>query len=364
MADLRARLGQLDGRAALKFTIEFFRKMAVACLRDVPGLMRQRQVDGLIIDQTLVEGPSIADELSLPYVSVCNAMLINPDPSIPPFFTTWPYSQSWWARLRNRVLQQVTRRLVRPILNTVNEHRRRLGLAPYCRFDDAFSPYAQISQQPREFEFPRTLPPQFHFTGPWHDARVRPAASFPFERLDGRPLIYASLGTLQNRQQHLFSQIAAACANLPAQLVLSLGGGAKVESLGKVEGSPILVEFAPQLELLQRAALCITHAGLNTALECLSQGVPMVAIPLANDQPGVAARINWTGTGLFIPPEKLTPIRLRAAIEEVLSTPRYRENAQRLRSAIQARDGLAMAADVIEQVVTTKKPVIASGRPR
>ncbi|MGA7216366.1 MAG: hypothetical protein WBX20_19355, partial [Terrimicrobiaceae bacterium] len=37
-------------------------------------------------------------------------------------------------------------------------------------------------------------------------------------------------------------------------------------------GSPIVVPFAPQLELLRRAALTITHAGLNTALESLNQG--------------------------------------------------------------------------------------------
>ena len=90
----------------------------------------------------------------------------------------------------------------------------------------------------------------------------------------------------------------------------------------------------------------------------------MVAIPLANDQPGVAARIAWTGAGLFIPPAKLNPVRLRAAIEEVLSRPRYRENSQRLRAAIQSRDGLAMAADLIEQVVQMKKPVVASEQPR
>ncbi|MFZ0710133.1 MAG: glycosyltransferase, partial [Terrimicrobiaceae bacterium] len=60
-------------------------------------------------------------------------------------------------------------------------------------------------------------------------------------------------------------------------------------------GSPIVVPFAPQLELLRRAALTITHAGLNTALESLNQGVPMVAIPIPNDQPEVASRLEWLG---------------------------------------------------------------------
>jgi len=45
------------------------------------------------------------------------------------------------------------------------------------------------------------------------------------------------------------------------------------------------------LELLKQTSVCITHAGLNTVLEALTQDVPQVAIPVTNDQPGVAARI-------------------------------------------------------------------------
>ncbi|WLT39734.1 hypothetical protein NON20_10065 [Synechocystis sp. B12] len=66
-------------------------------------------------------------------------------------------------------------------------------------------------------------------------------------------------------------------------------------------GNPLVVNYAPQLELLQRTALTITHAGLNTTLECLNNAVPMVAIPIANDQPGVAARIAWAGVGNLFP---------------------------------------------------------------
>ena len=72
---------------------------------------------------------------------------------------------------------------------------------------------------------------------------------------------------------------------------------------------PITVPFAPQLELLKRAAVCITHAGLNTALESLTNGVPMVAIPITNDQPGVAARVRWTRSGEVVPLKKLNVVR-------------------------------------------------------
>jgi UDP:flavonoid glycosyltransferase YjiC (YdhE family) len=86
--------------------------------------------------------------------------------------------------------------------------------------------------------------------------------------------------------------------------------------------------------LLKRSALCITHAGLNTTLEALTQGVPLVAIPVTNDQPGVAARIAYTKTGAFVPLKELTVSRLTLLIDEVLQNPEYRDNANRLRQVI------------------------------
>jgi zeaxanthin glucosyltransferase len=108
------------------------------------------------------------------------------------------------------------------------------------------------------------------------------------------------------------------------------------------------VRYAPQLELLRKAALTVFHGGLNTAPESLSCGVPMIAIPVTMDQPGVAARIMWTDTGKTIPVTQLTIERLRFAIEEVLTNPGYRANAQRFQRLIAANHGVARAAELIE----------------
>jgi UDP-glucoronosyl and UDP-glucosyl transferase len=73
---------------------------------------------------------------------------------------------------------------------------------------------------------------------------------------------------------------------LPGRYVL------RPEQIGPVPSNAIVVNNAPQLELLKKASMCITHAGFNTLLEALTQGVPQIAIPVTNDQPGVAARIT------------------------------------------------------------------------
>jgi MGT family glycosyltransferase len=182
---------------------------------------------------------------------------------------------------------------------------------------------------------------------------------FPYERLDGRPLIYASMGTLQNRLLHVFEAIAGACAGLDAQLVISLGGSAAPESLPPLPGSPIVVGYAPQLDLIEKASLVITHAGLNTTMETLGQGVPMVAIPVANDQPGVAARIAHAGAGLVVPLKGLNADRLRRAVQRVLSEPGFAEHARRLQDAIRRAGGADRASELIERAIASGQPVNA-----
>ena len=137
------------------------------------------------------------------------------------------------------------------------------------------------------------------------------------------------------------------------QLVISLGGGQVPALLGDLPGDPIVVGYAPQLELIRRASLTISHGGLNTTLESLAQGVPVVVLPVTYDQPGVGARVEWTGVGRSIPVGRLTVDRLRDAVRVVLGDPAYRERAGRIQSSIEAADGLNRAADLIEGAFAT-----------
>jgi MGT family glycosyltransferase len=147
--------------------------------------------------------------------------------------------------------------------------------------------------------------------------------------------------------------MAEACAGLDLQLVISLGGGQDPALLGDLPGDPIVVGYAPQLDLIRRSALTISHGGLNTALESLAEGVPMVVLPVTYDQPGVGARVEWSGVGRSIPVGRLTVSRLRDAVRTVLDDPAYRQRAGGLQSSIEAADGLNRAADVIEAAFGT-----------
>jgi UDP:flavonoid glycosyltransferase YjiC (YdhE family) len=102
------------------------------------------------------------------------------------------------------------------------------------------------------------------------------------------------------------------------------------------------------LELLKHASVCITHAGLNTVLESLAQGVPQVAIPVTVDQPGVGARIAEKKTGRYVPLKELSESRLSLLLDQVLNDFTYRHRARYFQKVIAETDGLSKAADLLE----------------
>jgi len=354
-----AQLGELSGLAALRYTISLLKQGAALILRDAPQAIKEANVEALLVDQSSPEAGTVADFLEIPFITVCSAVVLNREETVPPFNTPWSYNSAWWARLRNRMAYSLLSRITKPIRELINDYRKEWKLPLHSHPNQLYSQLAQLSQQPAEFEFPRTTLPQcFHFTGPYHNSTGRKSVPFPYEKLTGQPLIYASMGTLQNRQQEIFHRIAEACVGLDAQLIISLGGSGSPESLPELPGSPLVVSYAPQLELLEKATLTITHAGMNTTLESLTNGVPMVAIPIANDQPGIAARIAWTGAGECVPLSRLSVPKLRGAIQRVLTEDSYKNNASRLQDAIARAGGVSRAADIVEQAISTGKPVL------
>ncbi len=348
---LDRQLGEMTGLKAIRFTMDRVRNTARMVLRDGLEAVRAANLDALLIDEADMAN-SIAEYLGLPFVSLALIPPMVQDNRYPPFYFGWSGSQRWWSRLRNEIAIRVLIRLAAPIFAAVNERRVAWGLKVGRRPGDGLSNLAQIAQLPRALEFDiEPPPPHLYYTGPFVDATQRPTVEFAWDRLDGRPLVYASLGTLQNRSLDIFRKIAEACAGLNVQLVISLGGGLEPDRLGNLSGDPLVVKFAPQLELVKRASIVITHAGLNTVLESLAEGVPLVCIPLGNDQPGVASRVATHGAGVVIPPRKANAERLRAAVRAVIEGESYRNAARQLQSAMAQIDGPERAADIVEDVL-------------
>jgi zeaxanthin glucosyltransferase len=349
------QMSMMEGFQSLRFAVQCSTHIAELLCADLPAALEKAEIDLLLADQNEPAAATVAERQKLPFVSVCPSLPLNREPEIPPPFMAWPYRATAVARARNRIGYALSDLLIAPINRAINRYRRRWGLRPIAQPDDTFSPLAQLCQLIPELDFPRReLPACFHYLGPFYDERSAGAAPFPFEQLNGKPLIYASLGTLQDRNSRHFQTIARACEGLPAQLVMATGGdsGAMPDRL---PGNPLVVRYAPQLEILSKASLAITHAGLNTVMQSLLFGVPMVALPITHDQPAIAARVGRSGSGEVIPIKQLTSASLRAGIEQVIHNSSYRDRARSLSESIRVAGGVERAASIVEQFAPISK---------
>jgi MGT family glycosyltransferase len=170
-------------------------------------------------------------------------------------------------------------------------------------------------------------------------------------------LIYASLGTLQNSRLAMFRCFAQACEGLDAQLVITHGGGLRQSEVDSLPPEPIVVDYAPQLEILSRARLTLSHAGLNTVLDSLSCGVPVVAVPLTYEQPAIAERLRYIGAGEVISARRLDPNRLRLLLCRMLQDQNYLTQAGRLAQTVRDAGGVRRAADIILAAVPQVPPL-------
>lgn len=345
-------LKRQQGLRSVVFVIREANAILRSILESAPAIFQRESVDFVLADQNEPASASVAEHLGIPFASICTSLPLNREPAIPPSFVGWSYGTDRKSKIRNKLGYGVSDLLTRRLQATLNEFRKTWGLKALHSPDDSFSKWAQIAQMPAEFDYPRRgLPPHFHYTGPWIDDVFENSAAngFPFERLDGRPVLYVSFGTLQSSNNHQFAVVADACTGFPVQVVISAGtatGGAELPAL---PGNHLVVPFAPQIKLLKRAALTITHAGMNTTMHALKFGCPLIAIPLAHDQPAIAARVARAGVGLVIPRSKLTVANLRAAIEKILSGDgKWPLEARRMQEAIEAAGGVQRAADIIE----------------
>ncbi len=354
----RREVSKMQGEDALQFSVRVLLGRTEAILKSLPAVVQANGVDALVIDTIQFYAELGAMQLGMPYIHVSNALHLDFSGYTPLSLYDWPHQTTPSALARNR--EGVAK--FAKILENANA-----GIRAYAESagqeidwgspDSTLSPLASITQTPTALDFESAhWPPQFHHTGPFHDGKGREKVDFPWERLTGEPLIYASMGTRMNGRPEVFRTIVAAVAKHKGlQLVLSLGDQVNPDQIEPAPSNAIIVKRAPQLELLKQTSVCITHAGLNTVLESLAQGVPQVAIPVSYDQPGVAARIADKKTGVVTSLDKLTADHVSTLLNEVLNDSTYRDNARKLQKAIAKANGLSVAADLVEESLGVTK---------
>lgn len=321
-------------------------------LKETPPALMRAGVDALIVNEIALTGPTIAQMLRLPYFLISAAAPHRFGWNGYPWFAGYKYSRSWFSIVEAALLEVSALRIRGPVRRALDDYRRQAGLGALRHARRLFPELAHIAQLPQCLDLPHgQLPNSFHHTGPFANGTERPNVDFPWDRLDGRPILYASMGTTRNVQAFVFRLIAEASQDLDMQLVISLGGRIDPELLADLPGNPLVTRYAPQLELLKLTTIVITHGGSNTVFEALLEGKPMIAIPLAHDQPAIARRLARLHLALVLPVMRLSAEKIRIAVAKIMSDPSFHDEAAKMQVKLQSLHGLERAAGIIEEAL-------------
>ncbi len=169
-------------------------------------------------------------------------------------------------------------------------------------------------------------------------------------------IVYCSLGTLAlvhfNKRGGFYKKLVNVFKKRPEHLIISLGDF-DTTKLGVLPKNIHAFQSVPQNFLLGRATMMITHAGLNSVLECIYHQVPMLALPLNSkwDQNGNAARIVYHGLGLRGNIRKMTETKLDALVTDLINNPDFKENLGRMKKTFENDEDKVDVVELIEKVV-------------
>ncbi|XP_042887611.1 UDP-glycosyltransferase UGT5-like [Penaeus japonicus] len=108
---------------------------------------------------------------------------------------------------------------------------------------------------------------------------------------------------------------------------------------GKIEGisdNVLIHNWLPQQDILghPNVKVFISHGGLLSTQESLYHATPVVALPIFADQPKNAMNIQKRGLGVVLVWEELSVDIIVNAIQEVMNNPKYKRNAEEVRSVV------------------------------
>lgn len=166
------------------------------------------------------------------------------------------------------------------------------------------------------------------------------------DRPDDSALVYLSLGSLGGADVTLMQRLIDILGTTRHRFIVSMGPQAdKITLAGNMVGAQML----PQTRIIPLVDAVISHGGNNTTTEALHFGKPLIVLPLFWDQYENAQRIHELSLGVRLDTYHFADAELTGALDRILADGTLRDRVSAIGAAVRARDGLRVAADVIER---------------
>ncbi len=216
---------------------------------------------------------------------------------------------------------------------------------------------------PKIFDFPAGNEVGRYYVGPSIDLE-RDEPFLDWIKVDAtKKIIYCALGSLdyltKNDRIKFFNTILdAAQFRMDLYWIISIGTSLNFIDLNKPTENVLLVNMAPQLNVLRRASVMISHGGTNTIKECIYFGVPMIVFPLGFDHPGNAARVGYHGLGIVGNIKKLTNKSLLKMIYDIENNSYYLSQIRILKQRFLSEESNNTAVNIINTILGVGEKVL------
>lgn len=299
--------------------------------------LKNDPVDYVIYDSLCPWGSYVAQILGIP--AVCSHAIFALRSEL--FAEVRSPFRSWIARA------SLLRRL--PMLLRIRRARRRLERTHGVNARNVlFNQGAQLNLvcTSREFHpWADLYDESYQFVGPTFSPPCEPE-ELVREPGDAR-LIYISMGTIFNKAERFYRLCFEALGDMPEKVVMSVGLQTDIRALGPLPSNFVVRQEVPQLCVLSKACLFLTHGGVNSVSEALFYGVPMLVFPKMIEQELNASQVRNLGAGLVLDERTVSAGELRTKVNLVLNSPQFAERAKQLGRSLRAAGGYSKAADII-----------------
>jgi MGT family glycosyltransferase len=204
---------------------------------------------------------------------------------------------------------------------------------------------------PKEFQSrSETFDERFLFVGPSLPHSTPMLWPLPISSRSHPLRVYVSLGTLRNDEPAFYRSCFDAFCGSECQVVMSVGNRIDIPSLGPIPSNFVVAESVPQLALLPSVNVFISHGGLNSVMESLHFGIPLVVIPTIKEQYLTATRISDLGLGIVLDHATVTSASLREAAKRAANDTTIRGRIADIQSSNRIAGGFLKAADAVQRV--------------
>jgi len=342
------RLGGQTGPSRLRHGLAGLLARAPSERRSLDRALADVQPDAILVDTNAFGAAVGAERSGLPWATTLPSLLPLPGVGIPPYGLGLSPLRGPLGCARDRVLWQLVDRLfTRALLPGLNSLRRDAALRPLrSALDHLRGPNRLLVLTGEPLEYPRCdLPAHVRMVGAqlWDP----PAETPEWVVEDGDPWVLVTCSTGYQGDDRLAVAAVEALREMPVRVLVTLAdayGATELPSAVNVR----VERFVPHAAILDRAAAVVCHAGMGIVQKALAARVPVVAVPFGRDQPEVARRVAQSRAGVALSTRRLTPQRLRKAVERAIA---LQPGLDQLAARLVAAGGPVRFADAAEELV-------------